>query len=187
MTPFVLCAEFGGPLLAPELTDEKDRTKMTGSLMFFEAESIEEVRKIVESDIYYTSGMVRLTFPSAIIQSISFFDFDLVGQGKNQYLTFCTGDALAIELEDTAMARTVIVVIVTHPRSQYHHSPKVRVWGNPHVYLMIIAPSNVKSFVTPRVLTPAATRYAHVHLNPYVESSSLSNTSREGRVLSLES
>ncbi|KAF8489821.1 hypothetical protein F5888DRAFT_1808571 [Russula emetica] len=50
-------AKFGGPLLAPELTDEKDKAKMTGSLMFFEAESIEEVRKIVESDIYYTSGV----------------------------------------------------------------------------------------------------------------------------------
>ncbi|KAN0107039.1 hypothetical protein V8E52_010547 [Russula decolorans] len=50
-------AKFGGPFLAPELTDEKDRTKMAGSLMFFEAESIEEVRKIVESDIYYTSGV----------------------------------------------------------------------------------------------------------------------------------
>jgi len=67
MTLILLYAEFGGPLLAPELTDEKNRTKMTGSLMFFEAESIEEVRKIVESDIYYTSGVVRLTFPSSTI------------------------------------------------------------------------------------------------------------------------
>ena len=30
--------------------------------MFFEGESIEEVRKIIESDIYYKSGVVRLTF-----------------------------------------------------------------------------------------------------------------------------
>jgi hypothetical protein len=56
-------AEFGGALLAPELTGEKDRKKMTGSLVFYEAESIEEVRKLVESDIYYTSGVVRLWFP----------------------------------------------------------------------------------------------------------------------------
>jgi len=47
-----------------------------------------------------------------------------VEQGKYLYLTVCTGDALAVELEDTAMAWTVIVVIVTHPRSQYHHFPK---------------------------------------------------------------
>ena len=72
MTPFFLCAEFGGPLLAQELTDEKGRPKMIGSLMFFEAESIEEVRKTVESDIYYTSGVVRLTSPRSTIQSISF-------------------------------------------------------------------------------------------------------------------
>jgi len=52
--------EFGGALLAPELTDENGRKKMTGSLMFYEAESIEEVRKMVESDIYHTSGVVRL-------------------------------------------------------------------------------------------------------------------------------
>lgn len=90
---------------------------MTGSLIFFEAESVEEVRKIVESDIYYTSGVVRFTFPSSTIRSTSFFDFDLVGQGKYLYLTFCTSDALAVELEDTAMAGTVIMIIVTHPRS----------------------------------------------------------------------
>jgi len=50
-------AKFGGPLLAPELTDENDRKKMIGSLMFYEAESIEKVREVVESDIYYTSGV----------------------------------------------------------------------------------------------------------------------------------
>ncbi|KAH9989975.1 hypothetical protein BJV77DRAFT_1015217 [Russula vinacea] len=49
--------KFGGALLAPELTDENDRKKITGSLAFYEAESIEEVRKLVESDIYYTSGV----------------------------------------------------------------------------------------------------------------------------------
>ncbi|KAH9995508.1 hypothetical protein BJV77DRAFT_990680, partial [Russula vinacea] len=49
--------KFGGALLAPELTDENDRNKITGSLAFYEAESIEEVRKVVESDIYYTSGV----------------------------------------------------------------------------------------------------------------------------------
>jgi hypothetical protein len=99
MTLSFLCAEFGGALLAPEVTDEKGRNKMIGSLMFFEAESIEEVRKIVESDVYYTSGVVRLTFPSCTIQSISFFDFDLVEQGAYLYLTFYTGDALAVELK----------------------------------------------------------------------------------------
>jgi len=67
MTTFFFCAEFGGALLAPELVNEKDRKKMAGSLMFFEAESIEEVRKIVESDIYYTSGVVR--HPLSLVSS----------------------------------------------------------------------------------------------------------------------
>jgi uncharacterized protein len=58
-------AEFGGALLVPELKDESGREKMTGSLMLYEAESIEEVRKVVESDIYYTSGVVRLLVISA--------------------------------------------------------------------------------------------------------------------------
>ena len=111
MTLILSYAEFGGPLLAPELTDENNRTKMTGSLLFFEAESVEEVRKIVESDIYYTSGVVRLPSPSSNIQSISLYVFDLVEQRKYLYLTFCTSDALAVQLGDTAMAWAVIVVI----------------------------------------------------------------------------
>lgn len=73
MTPSFPCAEFGGPLLSPELTDEKGRTKMIGSLMFFEAESIEEVRKIVESDIYYTSGVVSHAFVQVLPSDRSHF------------------------------------------------------------------------------------------------------------------
>ena len=46
--------------MAPELTEESGRKKMTGSLVFYEAESPEEVRKMIESDIYYTSGVVRV-------------------------------------------------------------------------------------------------------------------------------
>ena len=49
-------------------------------------------------------------------------------------------------------------------------------------YLMILAPSNVKLFVTPWVITPAVTQYAHTSF----ESSFLSHISREGLVLSLE-
>ena len=33
--------------------------KMVGSLIIFEAETIEEVRETIEKDIYYTSGVVR--------------------------------------------------------------------------------------------------------------------------------
>ncbi|KAJ7698586.1 hypothetical protein B0H17DRAFT_1050119 [Mycena rosella] len=45
-----------GALLTPEslLSEEK---KMVGSMFIFEAENIETVKKIVENDIYYTSGV----------------------------------------------------------------------------------------------------------------------------------
>lgn len=33
---------------------------MVGSMMVFEAENIEAVRKIVEQDVYYTGGVVRM-------------------------------------------------------------------------------------------------------------------------------
>ncbi|KAJ7322958.1 hypothetical protein DFH08DRAFT_888392 [Mycena albidolilacea] len=46
----------GGALLTPEslLSDDK---KMIGSTLIFEAENIETVKKAIESDIYYTSGV----------------------------------------------------------------------------------------------------------------------------------
>ena len=56
---FFYRAEFGGAFLAPELTDEKGRKKMMGSVLFYEAENIEEVRKVVEADPYFTDGVVR--------------------------------------------------------------------------------------------------------------------------------
>ena len=112
-----------------------------------------------------------------------------MGQGKYLYLTLCTGNALAVELEDTAMAGTVIVVIVIYPGSQYHRFPK-EAFGVTHMfvrYLMIIVPSIVKSFVMLRFLTPAVNRYPHAHVNLCVEPFSLSQTSRERFVLSLQS
>ncbi len=48
--------------MAPEITDEKGRKKMMGSVIFYEAESIEEVRKVVESDPYYADGVVRACY-----------------------------------------------------------------------------------------------------------------------------
>ena len=93
----------------------------------------------------------------------------LVGQGENLYLALCTGNALAVELKDTAMPWL----------GRRHHFAKRSFWVNPHVcpvlYLMI-ALSDVKSLAIPRFFTPPATQCAHVHLNLCVEyfSSSLS-------------
>lgn len=48
----------GGVLLTPEsiATPTSDK-KMVGSMFICEAENIEEVKKVVESDIYYKAGV----------------------------------------------------------------------------------------------------------------------------------
>ncbi|KAJ7201706.1 hypothetical protein GGX14DRAFT_400027 [Mycena pura] len=46
----------GGAMLTPESLTGPNKV-MVGSLMIVEAESIEDVRKMVETDIYYTSGV----------------------------------------------------------------------------------------------------------------------------------
>lgn len=44
-------------MLTPESVDTKPK-EMVGSILFYEAESLEEVQKTVDSGIYYTSGVV---------------------------------------------------------------------------------------------------------------------------------
>ncbi|KAJ7484410.1 hypothetical protein FB451DRAFT_1232436 [Mycena latifolia] len=44
----------GGALLTPESLTGADK-KMVGSIMIYEAENIEAVRTMVETDVYYTS------------------------------------------------------------------------------------------------------------------------------------
>ncbi|KAJ6469477.1 hypothetical protein C8R45DRAFT_1017185 [Mycena sanguinolenta] len=46
----------GGAVLTPESITGGDK-KMVGSCMIYEAESIEVVKEIIESDIYYTAGV----------------------------------------------------------------------------------------------------------------------------------
>lgn len=48
---------FGGALLSPD-TYQSEQKKLIGSAGIYEAESIDVVRKIIEGDIYYTSGVV---------------------------------------------------------------------------------------------------------------------------------
>ena len=43
-----------------------DAPKMEGSLIIYEAESIEAVRKIVETDVYYTGNVVSTILPSCV-------------------------------------------------------------------------------------------------------------------------
>ncbi|KAH9941457.1 hypothetical protein B0H21DRAFT_696942 [Amylocystis lapponica] len=48
----------GGAMLSPEsIASPTAEKKMVGSVIIYAAESLEACRKIVESDIYYTSGV----------------------------------------------------------------------------------------------------------------------------------
>ncbi|EPS96631.1 hypothetical protein FOMPIDRAFT_1130128 [Fomitopsis schrenkii] len=50
--------KFGGGLLAPESIASPDApTKLVGSMMVIEADSIESARAVIESDVYYQSGV----------------------------------------------------------------------------------------------------------------------------------
>lgn len=62
----------GALLFDPETFELPDkREKMVGSMMIFRAETIEEVRQIVESDVYYTAGVVG--FPLSSRESFNKF------------------------------------------------------------------------------------------------------------------
>ncbi|KAI0821108.1 hypothetical protein BC629DRAFT_1587421 [Irpex lacteus] len=49
-------SRIGGALISPDTYDTPNR-KMIGSMMVFEAENIEAVRKIVKQDVYYIGGV----------------------------------------------------------------------------------------------------------------------------------
>ncbi|KAJ3761815.1 hypothetical protein EV361DRAFT_792407 [Lentinula raphanica] len=60
MAPFVQSGvvKVAGMTITPESIEYEDATvKPFGSCIIYEAESIDVVRKMVESDIYYTSGV----------------------------------------------------------------------------------------------------------------------------------
>ena len=52
------CTGIGGGLLTPE-TYQTENKKLVGSMLIFEMESLEAVRQLVESDVYWTSNVVR--------------------------------------------------------------------------------------------------------------------------------
>lgn len=59
---------------------------MVGSLVVFEGSSVEEVKKLIEDDIYYTSGVVcpaRLS-----MQILTSHDYFKVGSRTHNYPTF---------------------------------------------------------------------------------------------------
>ena len=53
--------EYGNAFLTPEsIAPGVTEKKMIGSVMIFEAASIEEVRKLIENDVYYKNGVVSV-------------------------------------------------------------------------------------------------------------------------------
>ena len=52
--------ELGGAMLTPESVQLGQEKKMVGSVLIFEAETLDAVKTLVEKDIYYTSGVVCL-------------------------------------------------------------------------------------------------------------------------------
>ncbi|KAG8931266.1 hypothetical protein FRC02_002988 [Tulasnella sp. 418] len=57
--------KMGGAMLTPEsLTAQPGDKKLVGSILFYEASSIEEVRKSVEEDVYYSGNVVRMVIAS---------------------------------------------------------------------------------------------------------------------------
>ena len=48
-------------MLTPESVQLGQEKKMVGSVLIFEAETLDAVKTLVEKDIYYTSGVVCLS------------------------------------------------------------------------------------------------------------------------------
>jgi uncharacterized protein len=49
----------GGAMLTPESIQPGAEKKLVGSTMVIVAESLEDARKLVESDVYWTGNVVR--------------------------------------------------------------------------------------------------------------------------------
>lgn len=58
LTSFGDVAEVLGPTLTPESVLPGAEKKMNGSLLVMEASSIEEVKDVIESDVYYNNNVV---------------------------------------------------------------------------------------------------------------------------------
>ena len=60
-------AEVAGAMLTPgSIASPTAEKKMVGSVFICEAESVEAVRRLMENDVYYTSGVVSTSFVSGL-------------------------------------------------------------------------------------------------------------------------
>lgn len=54
-----ICSEVAGMMITPESLElQGEQRQPVGSVLIVEAETLEEARTMMESDIYYTSGVV---------------------------------------------------------------------------------------------------------------------------------
>lgn len=71
----------GGGLIDPA-TYQSANKKLIGSMMVYEAESIEVIKKIVEEDVYYTGNVVCMICPVTLSGMLILC---VVGQGEVGY------------------------------------------------------------------------------------------------------
>ena len=86
------------------------QNKAIGSLLIVQAENIEEVRKIIEDDIYTQSGVV-----SGVHVRLLFYSTSTVGQGEARYRAFSRGDTVSC----VSLGQRVIY-ITRRSRYPYH-------------------------------------------------------------------
>ena len=79
--------EVAGAMLTPEsIESPAAERKMIGSLLILEAKDMEEVRAMVENDIYYTSGVVSFTHPSSALLLDA--EARIVGYRETRHIAF---------------------------------------------------------------------------------------------------
>ena len=86
-------------MLTPESITSPTAVKtMTGSTLIYSASSLEEVQKIVESDVYYTAGVVRLFVRLPTAKFIDRACIGAVGPGKAGHHPVCYCDTSSLSV-----------------------------------------------------------------------------------------
>ena len=108
-----------GPTLTPESVLPGAEQKMNGSVLIAEASSIEEVREIVEGDVYYTNNVVSL-LDSITHQSTLLTQETTVGQGQDHYHTHDLGPSPVNHLVQVLVYRIQVYWNVCYPKNQVY-------------------------------------------------------------------
>lgn len=100
-------------MLTPESLLPNTDKKLVGSMMIFEAETIEEVKKIIKDDIYYTSDVVSFTLHYFIYMH-RIDNSSQVGPGANCRTAVCCGTDVKSWNDEgkTALCSNYIFIII---------------------------------------------------------------------------